>query len=143
MEKKFKITPDKYSKILNSLKLKSIFLQSSKTYLNPEIKVPENIKINIKEETSYKVKKGNIYNLFQKYKLDARGHNSKSKFINIEIGLIVKVESNSKITEEFFDIYKEISLHLNTWPYFREYVNQATARMNIPPLTLPFFKVSK
>jgi hypothetical protein len=29
----------------------------------------------------------------------------------------------------------------NCWPYWREYVNATAARMNLPHLTLPFFRV--
>lgn len=29
----------------------------------------------------------------------------------------------------------------NCWPYWREYVHSTAARMNLPPLTLPFFRV--
>jgi hypothetical protein len=29
----------------------------------------------------------------------------------------------------------------NCWPYWREYVHSTTARMYLPPLTLPFFRV--
>jgi len=52
------------------------------------------------------------------------------------------LKSKEKFTDEFFDVYKEVSLKLNTWPYFREFVNNITSRMNIPPLTIPFFKVN-
>jgi len=29
----------------------------------------------------------------------------------------------------------------NCWPYWREYVKSTASRMNLPPLTLPFFRV--
>lgn len=29
----------------------------------------------------------------------------------------------------------------NCWPYWREYVHSTAARMNLPPLTLPFFRI--
>jgi len=32
---------------------------------------------------------------------------------------------------------------LNCWPYWREYVQTTVARMNLPPITLPFFRVRK
>ena len=40
--------------------------------------------------------------------------------------------------EDFFEIYKEINLPVNIWPYFREFVANTTYRMNMPSVTLPF-----
>ncbi|HED37058.1 MAG TPA: hypothetical protein ENI76_02255 [Ignavibacteria bacterium] len=69
-----------------------------------------------------------------------RKPSSKSRYIQIEVTFVVTLKSKFEFTEDFFEIYKEISLHLNTWPYLREFVNQATARMNVPSLTLPLYK---
>lgn len=137
---KFKISPEEFRKILAGIDLKTISLQKSSVYLNPEIKVPQNLYSKINEDADFKIRENDIVNLFQTYSLDARQPKSKSRYIQIEVTFIVRVSSEFEFTQDFFDVYKSASLHLNTWPYFREFVNQATARMNVPPLTLPFFK---
>jgi len=134
------ISPEEYKKILKGLDLISISLKESKTFINTDINPPIELSIQIKDEASYKIKDDGLVFIFQKYKIDARKPESKTRFIQIEIVFLVKVHSEDKFTDEFFDIYKNVSLHLNTWPYLREFVNQTTSRMNIPPLTLPFYK---
>jgi len=134
------ISPEEYKKILKSLDLISISLKESKTFINTDINPPIELSIQIKDEASYKIKDDRFVFIFQKYKIDARKPESKTRFIQIEVVFLVKVHSEDKFTDEFFDIYKNVSLHLNTWPYLREFVNQTTSRMNIPPLTLPFYK---
>ena len=37
--------------------------------------------------------------------------------------------------------FMEANAVFNCWPYWREFVKSTTARMNLPPLTLPFFRV--
>lgn len=134
------ISPEEYKKILRGLDLISISLKESKAFINTDINPPIELSIQIKDEASYKIKDDGFVFIFQKYKIDARKPESKTRFIQIEVVFLVKVHSEDKFTDDFFDIYKNVSLHLNTWPYLREFVNQTTSRMNIPPLTLPFYK---
>ncbi len=138
--KKPKISPEDYKIILQGLDLISISLKESKTFLNTDINPPTELNIQIKDEANYKVKEEGIVFVFQKYQIDARKPQSKTRFFQLEVTFLVKVFSKENFTEEFFDVYKNISLHLNTWPYLREFVNQTTSRMNVPPLTLPFYK---
>ncbi|MEM4625718.1 MAG: hypothetical protein QXJ28_03080 [Candidatus Pacearchaeota archaeon] len=138
--KKPKISPEDYKKILQGLDLISISLKESKTFLNVDITPPTELNIKIKDEADYKVKEEGIVFVFHKYQIDARKPQSKTRFFKLEVTFLVKVYSKETFTEDFFDVYKNISLHLNTWPYLREFVNSTTSRMNIPPLTLPFYK---
>ncbi len=52
----------------------------------------------------------------------------------------VELESEYSFNEEFLKIYLDVNLNYNTWPYFREFVQSATQRAGLPPLTLPFYK---
>ena len=134
-----KLSPEEYKKILQGIKLMGISLKESKAFINTDLKAPTELNIKIKDEASFKVKEENEVHVFQLYSLDARKPSSKSRYIQIEVNFIIKLSSKEIFTEDFFEIYKNISLHLNTWPYFREYVNQATARMNIQALTIPLY----
>jgi hypothetical protein len=44
------------------------------------------------------------------------------------------------ITDEIFQIFRDTSLPLNIWPYFRELVHTALARVEWPVLVLPVYK---
>ncbi|MCX8057524.1 MAG: hypothetical protein N3F03_07950 [Ignavibacteria bacterium] len=140
-EKKQKISPEKYQKILEGLELVSISLKDAKCYLNTDVKFPGELGVTISSDEKFKVISNDEIQIVQKYSLDARKRNSKSRFLNVEATFLVKLKSKENFTEDFFNVYKEISLKLNTWPYFREFINNITLRMNIPPLTLPLFKV--
>jgi hypothetical protein len=135
-----KISPEEYKRVIQGLDLKNISMQDSKASLNTEIKVPTELNISIKDEAEFKVRNDGEVLIFHNYVVDARKPESKSKFIKLETTFLVKMTSKESFTQDFFDIYKNVSLHLNTWPYFREFVNQMTARMNVSPLTLPLFK---
>jgi hypothetical protein len=140
MEPKHRISPEEYRKILSGIELLSISLQESKTFLNCDCKYPTDVSANIKDECRFKLYEDGIVNIFQEFQLDARKINSKTRFIQISATFIVKLKSKETFSDDFFEIYKKISLNLNTWPYLREFVNSITSRMNVPPLTLPFFR---
>jgi hypothetical protein len=44
-------------------------------------------------------------------------------------------------TPEEIDAFKQGNAIFNCWTYFREYVQSTVARMNFPPLTLPFLRM--
>lgn len=47
-----------------------------------------------------------------------------------------------QITKELAGRFTESELRLVVWPYFRQFVNDATARMAIQPILIPFSAVS-
>lgn len=57
--------------------------------------------------------------------------------IRAEFVLTYKVESLDGITDEHINAFGRMNGIHNAWPYWREYVQSTTARMGLPPLTLP------
>ena len=47
-----------------------------------------------------------------------------------------------QITKELAERFTESELRLVVWPYFRQFVNDATSRMAIQPIVIPFSAVS-
>lgn len=45
-------------------------------------------------------------------------------------------------SEETLNEFARVNGTFNAWPYWREYVQSTSARMNLPPLLLPVFRVS-
>lgn len=132
-----KISPENYKKILSGIELQNIQLSDFKASIKNEL-LSEGMEIAIKEKAKYKNEDDefivtNIYTLTAKNK-------EKKIALKIEGVYIVTFESSHEVSDEFFDIYKKLSLPLNVWPFFRELVNSTTSRMNIPPFTLPLLK---
>ena len=64
-------------------------------------------------------------------------------FLRIEARFVVTytVRSDDGLTEANFDAFGERNGIYNVWPYWREFVQSITARMGLPPLTVPVFRV--
>ena len=60
--------------------------------------------------------------------------------IEAEFQLIYSINSFDQLTDENFKAFGELNGIFNCWPYWREYVQQTTVRMGLPPLTLPVYR---
>ncbi len=132
-----KIKPEEYRRLLEGIELENIILKASKTEINHEL-LSENMTVSSKENASYTITKDG-FDVENKHIVIVKNKDKKN-VIRIEGNFLILFHSKEAITDAFFDVYKEISLPLNVWPFFREFVNSMTARMNIPPLTLPLLK---
>lgn len=141
-DKQKKMSPKEYSDYLQKVDLVSINfkqynVKSQKAYIGPHMK------IDVKYDTSYEledVEKTKALTTIV-YKLTAY-KNKKSEFVlKIDCTIQALLEAETTFKEDFLDIYLDVNLNLNTWPYFRAFVQDAAQRIGIPPLTLPFYRI--
>jgi preprotein translocase subunit SecB len=55
--------------------------------------------------------------------------------------LIYSVPDNTDLTQAEVEAFAETNALLNCWPYWRELVQSTIARMGLPPLVLPLFRL--
>lgn len=128
-----------YNKILKGIELQDIYYVTGKFSIAREA-LSQNSDIKITKNAKFDVLSKNFVRLSHTYKLHVINKESNKRCINIECTFGLDLQSNEEFTEEFFEIFKEINLPINTWPFFREHVFNITSKMNIPPLTLPLFR---
>jgi hypothetical protein len=126
-----------YQKDKTQEKLQTISLSHNRE----EIKSGKKIRIDIKDKASFKlIEQG--FKVNQKYEIiapsdDPKKTKPKLKFV-ANFGLVFS--SEQPINRKFFDVFQMVNLHLNSWPYFREFTHNMVQRMNLPPLILPFVR---
>lgn len=94
--------------------------------------------VSINSESSYKSIDDSNFLIIQKYSLSA--DKNEKAYLTIECVYNLKYTSKDKITDDFFNVFKNISIPNTLWPYFRELVNDITSKMHLPPLILPLVK---
>jgi preprotein translocase subunit SecB len=67
----------------------------------------------------------------------ARAKDSEEEAVVISADYEVFLGTSRGFTDEFFTIYRDLSLPVNVWPYFREFVQNMLGRAGYPPFTLP------
>lgn len=61
--------------------------------------------------------------------------------VNVSFELVYKVPADLAPSEAELRAFGDTNAVFNAWPYWREFVQSMTARANLPPLTLPLFRV--
>lgn len=137
---KEKIDPKSYAQILRGIKLGEIYLEScSVTHKRENLVGQKGLEVFIRDRASYKQDNGRV-KVTHKYYLTAQKPEIQDFALKISTTFCLVYITDSPFKKEFFEIFKNRSLPLNSWPYFREFVQNMTQRMNIPPITLPWVK---
>ena len=138
--KKETISPEEYSNILLSISLSQILLNdcSSKKH---EVKSKGGaIDLDISMKLGYEQNSSEV-SFITTYKLDgvkrSEGTNEKVFTITASFQLSYMKTKEVEISKEFVNVFKDNSIELVSWPYFREFVQNMISRMGFPPLTLP------
>lgn len=138
--KKPVISPEEYANILSSMSLSQILLNdcSSKKY---EVKSKGGaIDLDISMKLGYEQNASEV-SFITTYKLDgvkrSEGTEEKVFAITASFQLSYMKTKEIEIPKEFVNVFKDNSIELVSWPYFREFVQNMISRMGFPPLTLP------
>jgi preprotein translocase subunit SecB len=133
--------PRKYSQILRGISFDEIYLESSSVAHNRESLLKQKeLEISIRDRASC-IQQDNKIRVTHKYFLTAKNSaTEKDIVIKISVNFCLIYSTSSPFEKEFFEIFKNVNLPVNSWPYFREFVQSMTQRMNIPPITLPLVK---
>lgn len=58
----------------------------------------------------------------------------------VRVAITAYYSSDEPMTDEVFEVFGDLNLPLNVYPYVREFVHSATTRMGFPGLILPTVK---
>ncbi len=135
----YKLTPQEYRAALKEVQLDEIMLEECTVRLRRE-RLDKALEITIVEKTSHEIQGDNVVSVNHAYMLTASSGAKKDFALRLTCTFGLKYSSKTTLTEDFMEIFQDQNILLNTWPYFREFVQSMTQRMNIPPLTLPLLK---
>ncbi len=134
------LSPAEYGQFIEGLELLEVRL----VRLNVEARSfpikPAGTRLEIADEASY-TPLDSGFEVFHRYSLLATDDLSPSEPVGrIEAEFALRFKSVQPISQPYFEIFREVNLPVNTWPYWRELVQAMTARMGWPPVTLPLLK---
>jgi len=133
-EKKPPIPLAKYARILKTIELETLYLNKGSFSVKHE-KTEGTLAYSIKDTFSFKIIEDG-FEAIADYSFTAKNP-EKVNAIRLKAQFYVIYTTPEEITQDFFDVFKRITLPFVTWPFFREFVFSVTSRMNIPPLALP------
>jgi|GEM_PF-454200 len=139
-KKNKQISYEEFNTVLNGLELLDIrLIESSSALIERGVDFTD-LKVSFDNSSSYENIDSSTTRIIESFEVRIFQSKPAVDFVKITAKFRLSFASLHPFTEEFFLIYRDYSLKLNSWPYFREFVQSITNRMNIPPLTLPLFK---
>ena len=128
-----------YLQFLGQLEITDVRLVSAKLD-NFAFPMPSrHYSVNVRTRTSYENAKGRI-DMFHHYNLRILAQGTQRPVAKLSVVFCVSYSSQIPMADEIFDIFKEHSLPLTTWPYFREFVHNTFSRMGWLGVVTPAFK---
>lgn len=62
--------------------------------------------------------------------------------VAVSFEVTYRIPSNVSAPEDALNEFAQLNGIFNTWPYFREFVHAALARMGLPPFILPVYRLA-
>ncbi len=143
--KKKEIDVSLAARVSSKVEIVNVLLKQSSCYRKPDTGKAK-IALEIECDTTYEIdKKNSIITVLPNFKL--KGYSEKKEAdepalkIEAVFVLIYKVSNFKDLKKKHFEAFANTNGIYNAWPYWREFVQNTIARMSLPPLTIPVFRI--
>jgi hypothetical protein len=137
---KYNISPEDYSSMLTSIELREVLLSKCdfKTFETTQKSGSIGLKFNDKYSYTQAEKTAAFKAAFKLEGISTNNEASEKIFsMSGEFTLDYEKVKEVTLNDDFFQVFKDMSLTLIIWPYFREIIQNMVARTGYPSLTLP------
>jgi hypothetical protein len=131
-----KLSPDQYNDILKGLVLKNVRISSAQ-FKSASLRGKTELSVDMSYAAEWQKSKEKLILITAHCQFVAREESSNDEAVRISADYEVLLKTTNEFTNEFFAIYKDLSLPINVWPFFREFVQSILGRIGYPPYTLP------
>jgi hypothetical protein len=131
------LTPERYAEFIGQIEFRDIWLQGARLANHHGPSAPERVAITVDSQASFDPLPAG-FRVTHTYLL--RAANKQTDLLEIDATFALDFDSQAPMTGPIFELFSEINLPVNSWPYLREYVSTAVARMGWLPVTLPAIK---
>ncbi len=131
---------ERFAKFNTNLALNNIRMQKLNCSFDEEkLDIsPDTQKIYIDKNAYYQIINDNFVRVFQDFSLKiANKDNPDDVFTTIETGYILDFQVGAPIDDEIFEIFAQSTVIVDSWPYFRELVQNTLIRMGLAPIIIP------
>lgn len=128
---------EKYNQILNGLELKQVLVE--KELIERDVdQPPRKTSVHIQRNNEAQIADDKqSFRVRDMLHIEGSNEGSDNSLFTIDLTLMLQYQSKKLVTKSFLKQFVNNNLDLHSWPYFRELVQSATNKMNLPPLVLP------
>jgi hypothetical protein len=132
-----RISPDDYGAFIGQIWLQTIWLQDATLSNKHGPQTPEEATVGFTSRAKWSDREGG-FQVLHTYVVGVESAEQELAHIQVTFGL--DFDSQQPMTQEIFEIFEDVNLSVNTWPFLREFVHTSLGRMGWSPFTLPALK---
>lgn len=129
-----------YNAFVHQVEISNIRIISSRVDLLDYSYFPSSSEVTIKA-TEWYDNSAELFSISQKYNLNILDKETKKSKARISVTFCLAYNSRIPMSDDYFEIFRQRNLPLNTWPYFREFVHNTVMRMGWPPFIAPKYSI--
>jgi hypothetical protein len=129
-------SPDEYNRLIRSLKLQDIRMVRGQFSAAKEYEGEVGLRSHITFSGRFQATDSGFV-AFHAITFEGRCEENEERIVGIEAEYAVKYESDLEIREDLFLPFLYMNLPVQTWPFFREFVQSSVSRLHWPQVTLP------
>jgi len=128
---------EKYNQILAGLELEQLIVEKE-TFERDVEQNPKRTSVHIQRNNEAQVADDKYsFRIRDMLHIEGLNEGSETPLFIVDLVLVLKYKSKKPTTKTFLKQFADTNLDIHSWPYFRELVQTATNKMNLPPLVLP------
>jgi len=136
-----RVSPKEYREFIKGVELLGIIVKESQARrLADTIDLSRRVDLNTNERAEFKMNAGNTCVVQHHYDLSMNYTGERDKLLEVQCTFELGLRVASPMTKDYFGVFAQVNLPVNTWPYFREFVHSTVSRMGLPPVVLPLVK---
>jgi hypothetical protein len=129
---------EEYRDFIAQIELVDIWLRSIQAENRHGPLKPDNVNVGVESTARWEPTEVG-FRAFHSYTVAIESEGSRAAEVLVTFAL--DFSSPQLMTDRLFNVFAEVNLPVNTWPYLRAYLADMVARMGWTPLTLPAFKM--
>ena len=137
-------SPEEYNRFVGGLELRRVRLVEATVRALEAMPNPSASEVKLEEQYSFTPADGG-FEAVGRFLLRVRERETKTEQGKVEVSFGFLYTSAVRPEADgfagFFEVFREVNLPINMWPFAREYIHNAMSRMHWPPFTLPLRKV--
>lgn len=137
--------PEEYAKFIQGIELLDVRLVSSHATSNAIRPDASELRLRVRyrsDITRLHNAGTYVFEAYPRLKVIASKAEGEDPAGEVEVRLGLRYESKLEPTDGFLEIFSQVNLQVNAWPYLREYVQQTITRFGWTPLVLPTLKTA-
>lgn len=132
---------DGYAEFIAGLQILDLFFIRGSFQFSPRLRDMERLPaLSLKLEAKLDTLDAGVLEAVQTFTIKGREKPKAPLVVSITCELVARYRTSVEVTPELFEVFRNSTLILNTWPYLREFVQSCTVRAGLPPLVLPLTK---